>query len=156
LGLSRSSANPSNQDVGEGHFTAKVELLALVDVLARSDRHRFFSRLRLSTTTFRFLILFAMASTLGPAARLLARPQTATALLRQANQSQVLRATSQFHTSASRNALPAGPPPKGYRLPPPKRFDEGQSSLNQASNYFLLTEMFRGMYVVLEQFFRPP
>ncbi|KAJ9652325.1 ndufs8, ubiquinone oxidoreductase 23 kd subunit [Neophaeococcomyces mojaviensis] len=97
-----------------------------------------------------------MASTLGPASRLLARPQTATALLRQTHASQIVRATSHFHTSAARNALPAGPPPKGYRLPRPKRFDEGESSLNQASNYFLLTEMFRGMYVVLEQFFRPP
>jgi hypothetical protein len=28
--------------------------------------------------------------------------------------------------------------------------------MDKASNYFLLTEMFRGMYVVLEQFFRPP
>jgi len=27
---------------------------------------------------------------------------------------------------------------------------------DQAGNYFLLTEMMRGMYVVLEQFFRPP
>jgi NADH dehydrogenase (ubiquinone) Fe-S protein 8 len=28
--------------------------------------------------------------------------------------------------------------------------------MDKASNYFLLTEMFRGMYVVMEQFFRPP
>ena len=28
--------------------------------------------------------------------------------------------------------------------------------MDKASNYFLLTEMLRGMYVVLEQFFRPP
>jgi NADH dehydrogenase (ubiquinone) Fe-S protein 8 len=28
--------------------------------------------------------------------------------------------------------------------------------MDKASNYFLLTEIFRGMYVVLEQFFRPP
>lgn len=28
--------------------------------------------------------------------------------------------------------------------------------MDKASNYFLLTEMFRGMYVVLEQFFRAP
>ena len=52
--------------------------------------------------------------------------------------------------------MPAGPPPPNYRLPRPKRFDEGESSVNKASNYFLLTEMFRGMYVVIEQFFRPP
>jgi NADH dehydrogenase (ubiquinone) Fe-S protein 8 len=28
--------------------------------------------------------------------------------------------------------------------------------MDKASNYFLLTEMLRGMYVVMEQFFRPP
>lgn len=49
-----------------------------------------------------------------------------------------------------------GPPAKGFRLPKPKRFDEGESAADKASNYFLLTEMMRGMYVVLEQYFRPP
>ena len=28
--------------------------------------------------------------------------------------------------------------------------------MDKASNYFLLREMMRGMYVVMEQFFRPP
>ena len=28
--------------------------------------------------------------------------------------------------------------------------------MTKASNYFLMTEMLRGMYVVIEQFFRPP
>lgn len=28
--------------------------------------------------------------------------------------------------------------------------------MDKASNYFLMTEMMRGMWVVLEQFFRPP
>lgn len=41
-------------------------------------------------------------------------------------------------------------------MPRPKRFDEGESVMDKAGNYFLLTEMFRGMYIVLEQFFRPP
>ena len=41
-------------------------------------------------------------------------------------------------------------------MPKPKRFYEGENAADKASNYFLLTEMFRGMYVVLEQFFRPP
>jgi NADH dehydrogenase (ubiquinone) Fe-S protein 8 len=37
------------------------------------------------------------------------------------------------------------------------RFNEKKDSLfDHAGNYFLLTELFRGMYVVLEQFFRPP
>ncbi|BDD60646.1 NADH dehydrogenase Fe-S protein subunit 8 ndufs8 [Monascus purpureus] len=62
-----------------------------------------------------------------------------------------------FSSSASRAATPAGPPPSGFRLPPPKRWDQNpESSLDSASKYFLLAEMFRGMYVVLEQFFRPP
>lgn len=60
-------------------------------------------------------------------------------------------------TTSRHHALPAGPPPANFRLPPPTRWNEGkQSSLDNAGNYFLLTEMLRGMYVVLEQFFRPP
>jgi NADH dehydrogenase (ubiquinone) Fe-S protein 8 len=98
-----------------------------------------------------------MASSLRPASRLVARPLGAALVAtRQAQSSPLLRATAQFHTSRPQNATPAGPPAKGFRLPKPKRFDEGQNIGDYASNYFLLTEMFRGMYVVLEQFFRPP
>ncbi|KAK2770961.1 hypothetical protein FQN52_004556 [Onygenales sp. PD_12] len=62
-----------------------------------------------------------------------------------------------FSTSARRHATPAGPPRQGFRLPPPKRWDQGdESALDKAGQYFLLTELMRGMYVVLEQFFRPP
>lgn len=62
--------------------------------------------------------------------------------------------TANFSASASRAATPAGPPQPGFRLPPPKRWDQGsESSLDKASKYFLMAEMFRGMYVVLEQFF---
>jgi NADH dehydrogenase (ubiquinone) Fe-S protein 8 len=54
-------------------------------------------------------------------------------------------------------ATPAGPPPKGFRQLPYKRWDEdSESSLDKLGKYFLLTELFRGMYVLLEQFFRPP
>jgi NADH dehydrogenase (ubiquinone) Fe-S protein 8 len=60
-----------------------------------------------------------------------------------------------FSTTLARAATPNGPPPPGFRLPRPKRWDE-QSSLDHAGKYFLLLEMFRGMYVSLEQFFRPP
>ncbi|KAK4991395.1 ndufs8, ubiquinone oxidoreductase 23 kd subunit [Elasticomyces elasticus] len=81
-----------------------------------------------------------------PAAHLLAAPRTfapATAAL--------------FSTSSCRAALPSGPPPAGYRLPKPDRWhEEKESTWDRAGNYFLLTEMMRGMYVVLEQFFRPP
>ncbi|KAF2402150.1 NADH-quinone oxidoreductase [Trichodelitschia bisporula] len=66
-------------------------------------------------------------------------------------------ARSGFSTSAPRPALPSGPPPSGFRLPPPTRWDTQKDSvLDHASKYFLLNELFRGMYVVLEQFFRPP
>ncbi|MCJ1399296.1 hypothetical protein MMC11_002498 [Xylographa trunciseda] len=62
-----------------------------------------------------------------------------------------------FSTSAFRSATPLGPPPAGFRLPRKERWDETkESSLDKAGKYFLLTEMMRGMYVVLEQFFRPP
>jgi hypothetical protein len=63
-----------------------------------------------------------------------------------------------FSTSPSRTyATPSGPPPPGFRLPKPERWDQSkESSLDKAGKYFLLTEMARGMYVVLEQFFRPP
>lgn len=62
-----------------------------------------------------------------------------------------------FSTTVARPATPAGPPPKGYRLPAPKRWNEQtETTFDKIGNYFLLTEMMRGMYVVLEQFFRPP
>lgn len=68
-----------------------------------------------------------------------------------------LGSTANFSSSASRAATPAGPPQPGFRLPPPKRWDQGsESSLDKASKYFLMAELFRGMYVVLEQYFRPP
>jgi NADH dehydrogenase (ubiquinone) Fe-S protein 8 len=42
-------------------------------------------------------------------------------------------------------------------LPPPKKWDEKEkSAMDHAGEYFYLTEMIRGMWVVLEQFFRPP
>ncbi len=65
--------------------------------------------------------------------------------------------TATFSSSAFRAATPAAPPPQGFRLPTKERWDERkESSLDNAGKYFLMTEMFRGMYVVLEQFFRPP
>ncbi|KAF2012051.1 NADH-quinone oxidoreductase [Aaosphaeria arxii CBS 175.79] len=61
-----------------------------------------------------------------------------------------------FSTSGIRFASPLGPPAPGFRLPPPKRWQDGEGALDRAGKYFLLVEMFRGMYVALEQFFRPP
>jgi len=54
-------------------------------------------------------------------------------------------------------ATPAGPPPKGFRLPKAPEWDqEKEGTFNKIGKYFLLAEMARGMYVLLEQFFRPP
>lgn len=63
-----------------------------------------------------------------------------------------------FSTSSRRAALPSGPPPAGFRIPKPERWDSpGQeNALDKASKYFLMTEMARGMWVLMEQFFRPP
>jgi NADH dehydrogenase (ubiquinone) Fe-S protein 8 len=62
-----------------------------------------------------------------------------------------------FSTSLRSYATPAGPPPSNFRLPKPQRWDESkESGLDKAGKYFLMLEMARGMYVVLEQFFRPP
>lgn len=66
-------------------------------------------------------------------------------------------AVAAFSTSQRFLATPAGSPPKGFRLPRAKRWDEGkESSFDKAGNYFLMTELLRGMYVLLEQFFRSP
>ncbi len=54
-------------------------------------------------------------------------------------------------------ATPSGPPPQGFRLPPPTPWDkEKEGTFTKAGKFFLLTEMSRGMYLLLEQFFRPP
>jgi len=54
-------------------------------------------------------------------------------------------------------ATPMGPPPKGFRQKAPARWDEeAEGTFDKVGKYFLLTEMARGMYVLLEQFFRPP
>lgn len=54
-------------------------------------------------------------------------------------------------------ATPSGPPPAGFRQKRPRAWDdEKETTLDRAGRYFLLTEMFRGMYVALEQFFRAP
>ncbi|ONH68205.1 NADH-ubiquinone oxidoreductase 23 kDa subunit, mitochondrial [Cyberlindnera fabianii] len=47
--------------------------------------------------------------------------------------------------------------PSDFRVPPPKSWeDKGESALDKAMKFFLLAEMFRGMYIVLEMFFRAP
>ncbi|KAB5533462.1 hypothetical protein GE09DRAFT_1143992 [Coniochaeta sp. 2T2.1] len=54
-------------------------------------------------------------------------------------------------------ATPAGPPPKNFRLKPQQSWDQDkEGTFTKIGKYFLLAEMTRGMYVALEQFFRPP
>ncbi|KAH8159039.1 hypothetical protein CIB48_g9213 [Xylaria polymorpha] len=83
---------------------------------------------------------------------------TAAMLSRQLVRRQPLPAATIARIVAQRTyATPAGPPPSGFRLPKAKRWnEESETFLDRTGRYFLLTEMFRGMYVALEQYFRPP
>ncbi|CAZ81775.1 unnamed protein product [Tuber melanosporum] len=66
-------------------------------------------------------------------------------------------ATHHFSTShIARYATPRGPLPSGLRTNRTPNWEEGESALDKAGRIFLMTEMLRGMYVVLEQFFRAP
>lgn len=58
--------------------------------------------------------------------------------------------------SVRRHATPRPPPPTGFRIGRQETWEDGGSSLDKAAKYFLMSEMARGMYVVLEQFFRAP
>lgn len=96
-----------------------------------------------------------MSSPRGLAALSRARP--ASSILATAARPAFAAQQSAFSTSARRAATTEGPPPQGFRLPKQERWDTRKDSVfDQAGNYFLLTEMLRGMYVVLEQYFRPP
>jgi NADH dehydrogenase (ubiquinone) Fe-S protein 8 len=65
--------------------------------------------------------------------------------------------SARFSTGSRLHATPRGPPPPGFRLPTPTKWDQkGKSAMDHAGDYFLLTDLLRGMWVVLEQFFRPP
>ncbi|GAB1742307.1 NADH-ubiquinone oxidoreductase 23 kDa subunit [Hortaea werneckii] len=96
-----------------------------------------------------------MSSPRGLAALSRARP--ASSILATAARPAFAAQQNAFSTSARRAATTEGPPPQGFRLPKQERWDTRKDSVfDQAGNYFLLTEMLRGMYVVLEQYFRPP
>lgn len=58
--------------------------------------------------------------------------------------------------SSKRAATSSGAPAPNFRLPRAGHWDDGRNALDKAGEYFLLTEILRGMYVVLEQFFKPP
>jgi hypothetical protein len=121
--------------------------LALLTLLACSSS--FLSSLFCFSTTV------AMAST--SVARLVAYRRPTPYLWASSLRLSPLGSIANFSSSVSRAATPAGPPQPGFRLPAPRKWDQDpESSLDKASKYFLMAELFRGMYVVLEQFFRPP
>jgi len=79
------------------------------------------------------------------------RPASSAAILR------ARPAVASFSTGLPRAATPSGVSPTQLRVNRPPRWDEEEeSTMDKAGRYFLMTEIFRGMYVVLEQFFRPP
>lgn len=54
-------------------------------------------------------------------------------------------------------ATPKGPPPANFRTSRHVEWPwDKDSTLDRMGKFFLMTEMARGMYVLLEQFFRPP
>lgn len=54
-------------------------------------------------------------------------------------------------------ATPNGPPPQNFRQSRRVEWSwDRESTLDRVGKFFLMTEMARGMYVLLEQFFRPP
>lgn len=54
-------------------------------------------------------------------------------------------------------ATPMGPPPRKFRTSRQVEWPwDKEGTLDRLGKYFLLTEMARGMYVLMEQFFRPP
>lgn len=54
-------------------------------------------------------------------------------------------------------ATPHGPPPANFRTSRKVEWTwDRESTLDRMGKFFLMTEMARGMYVLMEQFFRPP
>ena len=88
-----------------------------------------------------------------PTRTLLASSRPHTLLLPAAS----IPAAHHFSTSyVARHATPRGPLPSGLRTNRTPNWEEGESALDKAGRIFLMMEMVRGMYVVLEQFFRAP
>ncbi|KID69060.1 NADH-ubiquinone oxidoreductase 23 kDa subunit, partial [Metarhizium brunneum ARSEF 3297] len=99
-----------------------------------------------------------MAPALHASAAMLARrqlagaPSTTSSLVVVASR---LMAAQQHQTRGY--ATPAGPPPKNFRTSRHTEWPwDKEKTLDRLGKYFLLTEMARGMYVLMEQFFRPP
>ncbi|AOW06463.1 subunit NUIM of protein NADH:Ubiquinone oxidoreductase [Yarrowia lipolytica] len=95
----------------------------------------------------------------------LVRPAVTRSILRGAPGSmRLLSSTARLHAPATDSAIniyaggsAAAAPPAGFRIHRPATWEESEEgALSKATKYFLLAEMFRGLYVVLEQFFRAP
>ncbi|KAG8409425.1 ndufs8, ubiquinone oxidoreductase 23 kd subunit [Metarhizium acridum] len=99
-----------------------------------------------------------MAPALHASAAMLARRQLAGAPSITSSLAVVasrLMAAQQLQTRGY--ATPAGPPPKNFRTSRHTEWPwDKEKTLDRLGKYFLLTEMARGMYVLMEQFFRPP
>jgi NADH dehydrogenase (ubiquinone) Fe-S protein 8 len=95
------------------------------------------------------------------ASRQLALTKTAAVATR--TTTSTIRASASSMVVASRQqqqrgyATPKGPPPANFRTSRPVEWHwEKDTTLDRLGKYFLMTEMARGMYVLLEQYFRPP
>lgn len=85
--------------------------------------------------------------------------QASTAMLarRQLTTSSSLVAARLFVAQQRGYATPQGPPPANFRTSRQVKWTwDNESTLDRVGKFFLMTEMARGMYVLLEQFFRPP
>ncbi len=71
----------------------------------------------------------------------------------------IARSAVLLHAADRRRAYatPAKALPKGFRITPRPEWDQDkEGTAEKLGKYFMLLEMARGMYVLLEQFFRPP
>lgn len=146
-------ARANARDSGTGISFCQIDQeLSLIRLDQLSTPHRIFSNYSLPPKVQLPNRPFTMFTRTLPASRSL-RAVSISRTIRHSNISRV----APFSTSPSYSATPAGPPPPGFRLPRKETWQESkESSLDKAGKYFLMTEMMRGMYVVLEQFFRPP
>jgi NADH dehydrogenase (ubiquinone) Fe-S protein 8 len=95
-----------------------------------------------------------MTATTATAAGMLVRRQ----MMAQPSMS-FLAAAFRFQQQAQQRgyATPNGPPPANFRTSKRVEFAwDKENTFDRVSKFFLLSEMARGMYVLLEQFFRPP
>lgn len=99
-----------------------------------------------------------MAPALHASVAMLARRQLATASTSGSASALCLRSTMAAPSVQRRGyATPMGPPPKGFRTSRQVEYQwDKEGTLDRLGKYFLMTEMARGMYVLLEQYFRPP